>query len=89
MSMNKRIPAPVDQVGKNVSWRPNAYSQRMYGQVIKVWYDIGAHPEYPNTDNRALFRKLRIKTADDREFTVSGEHEDLKKMGMVAEGESE
>lgn len=86
--IEKTIPSPCDEVGKKVSWKPNEYSQRLYGEVVKVYYDIGPDPRYPNTDLRALFRKLKIKTADDRVFTVSGEHEDIKKMGMVVDGES-
>lgn len=89
--MSKVIPTPVDVVGRNVSWKPSPQSDRLYGQVVKVWLDIGADPRYPKGSRgykngiRKLFKKLQIEIGDGRCFTISGEHEDLKKIGMVAE----
>ena len=91
INMSKVIPTPVDVVGRNVSWKPTPTSDRLFGQVVKVWLVHGPDPRYPKGSKgykngiRALFKKLDIEIGDGRVFTVSGEHEDLKKIGMVAE----
>lgn len=89
--MKKVIPPPVDVVGRNVSWKPTPDSDRLYGQVVKVRYRPGADPRYPEGSRgykngiRALFKLISVEMADGRVFTMSGEHEDLKKIGMIAE----
>jgi len=89
--MKKVIPAPVDVKGKNVSWKPTESSDRLYGQVVDVFLKIGADPRYPKGSRgykngiRKLWKHITVEIGDGRRFTMSGEHEDLKKIGMVAE----
>ena len=84
MKAKKIIPTPVDVVGRNVSWKTDG-GHTLYGEVVKVGFKIGPHPKYPNTQLRQLNKQLTIVMADGRVFKVSGEHDDLKRMGMVAE----
>lgn len=85
----KQIPAPVDVVGRKVSWSPSEKSDRLYGEVVAVKYKPHPHPKYPNTANRILKTVLHVMIPDGRVFKMSGEIEDLKKIGMIAETTSE
>lgn len=91
IDMKKVIPTPVDVVGRNVSWKPTPDSDRLYGQVVKVRYRSGADPRYPEGSRgykngiRALFKLISVEIGDGRVFTVSGEQDDLKRIGMIAE----
>ena len=93
--MSKTIPAPVDVVGRKVSWRHAANSDRLYGEVIKVYFKMGADPRYPKGSQgytnglRKLFKKISVVLADGRILNMSAEHEDLKSIGMISESSSE
>jgi len=84
----KVIPSPVDVKGRNVSWKTES-GHTLYGEVVHVGFKYAAHPKYPNTSLRVMNKVLTLAMADGRMFKVSGEHEDLKKMGMVAETNDE
>ena len=81
----KQIPAPVDVVGRRVSWWASSGSDKFYGEVARVYFEYAEHPKYPGTSLRVLKKRLSIIIPDGRIFNMSGEHEDLKAMGMVAE----
>lgn len=81
----KQIPAPVDVVGRKVSWAPNAQSDRLYGEVVHVELRPFKHPKY----YRVLKTFIHVMIPDGRTFVMSGEVEDLKKIGMIAETTSE
>ena len=77
----KQIPAPVDVPGRKVSWSPNAHSDRLYGEVVHVELRPEPHPKY----YRVLKTFIHVMIPDGRTFVMSGEVEDLKKIGMIAE----
>jgi len=79
----KKIPVSVDVPGRMVSWKPSASSNRLYGIVDRVFLTMKKHPKDPSL--RKLYKHLVIELMDGRKITVSGEHEDLKKLGIVAE----
>lgn len=81
----KQIPAPVDVVGRKVSWAPNMHSDRLYGEVVHVEVRPFKHPKY----YRVLKTFIHVMIPDGRTFVMSGEVEDLKKIGMIAETTSE
>lgn len=81
----KQIPAPVDVVGRKVSWAPNTQSDRLYGEVVHVELRPFKHPKY----YRVLKTFIHVMIPDGRTFVMSGEVEDLKKIGMIAETTSE
>ena len=93
--MSKAIPAPVDVVGRKVSWRHAANSDRLYGEVCKVYFKMGADPRYPEGSQgykngmRAMFKKISVVMADGRILNMSAEQKDLKAIGMIAESTSE
>lgn len=81
----------VDVPGRMVRWRPDGVHEYLSGEVLKVWYEMGADPRYPKGSRgykngiRALFRKMKVETGDGRVFRLSAEHEDLKAINMIAE----
>lgn len=77
----KVIPPPVDVPGRKVSWKPTPNSDRLYGEVIAVKLKMEPHPKY----YRYLKTILHVMIPDGRIFKMSGEIEDLKKIGMIAE----
>lgn len=85
----KVIPSPVDVVGRKVSWSPAKNSDRLYGEVIKVYYKMGADERYPvgskgyKNGMRKLFQKISVILADGRVLNMSSEQEDLKAIGMI------
>ena len=87
----KEIPAPVDVPGRKVSWKPSPYSDRMYGEVVHVGFrwPYPKDPKYPSGNVRMLKKVISVAIPDGRIFKMSGEHEDLKKIGMIAESSSE
>jgi hypothetical protein len=93
LSMRKKkvIPPPVDVVGRKVSWKPSPNSDRMYGEVVHVGFKwpYPPDPKYPGGRVRLLKKVLSVAIPDGRIFKMSGEHEDLKKIGMIAESSSE
>ena len=84
------IPVPVDVVGRTVSFRPSPSSPTMQGEVASVYFRIGADPRYPKGSKgyengmRKLSKRLGIVLPDGRTLRMSGEHEDIKDMEMVA-----
>lgn len=82
----------LDVPGRKVRWRPSGVHEYLSGEVLKVWYDIGADPRYPKGSRgykngiRALFTKMSVQIGDGRIFVMSAEHEDLKKIKMMADG---
>jgi len=82
----KVIPPPVDVPGRKVSWYPpNSPSDRLYGEVVHVELRPFPHPKY----YRILKTFIHVMIPDERTFVMSGEVEDLKKIGMIAETTSE
>lgn len=91
MRKKKVIPAPVDVIGRKVSWSPSKNSDRMYGEVVHVGFKFPypKDPKYPSGNVRQLKKVLSVMIPDGRIFKMSGEHKDLKRMGMIAESSSE
>lgn len=87
----KQIPPPVDVPGRKVSWKPSLNSDRMYGEVVHVGFKwpYPKDPKYPSGNVRMLKKVISVATADGRIFKMSGEQEDLKKVGMIVESSSE
>lgn len=81
----KVIPAPVDVPGKNISFKLTPNGIRLYGEVIKVFFDIGPHPKYPNSQNRQLYKRLSVALADGRIMKLKAEQEDLKRYQVIAD----
>lgn len=87
----KKIPAPVDVVGRLISFRPTPNSDILYGEVVKVWFDIGADERYPKGSQgykngiRGLYKKIGVLLPDGRIINMRAEQEDVKKHRMVAE----
>ncbi len=85
------IPVPVDVPGRTVFFRPSNSSHILTGEVIKVYYRMGEDPRYPKGSKgykngmRQLYKKLSVILPDGRILNMSGEHEDLKAIGMIAE----
>lgn len=81
----KSIPPSIDIPGKMVSFRPNPNSDILFGEVIGVRLDlrIPANPEYPHS--REYHKTITVELGDGRILNMSGDHEDLKKIRMVAE----
>lgn len=79
----KVIAPPIDEVGKQICWRPHPSSDLLYGEVVNVGFTYHAHPKYPNTSLRELRKVLTVMIPDGRVFKMSGEHEDLKKRKVV------
>jgi hypothetical protein len=76
-----QAPAPVDVVGRIISFRPTPSSDILIGEVIKVWYDIVPHP----TQYRKLNTMIRVELPDGRQLNMKAEPEDVKRYRMVAE----
>jgi len=83
--MRKFIPPSIDVPGKMVSFRPNPNSDILFGEVVKVKMDlrIPENPEYPHS--REYHKTISVELGDGRILSMSGDHEDLKKIRMVAE----
>lgn len=55
---------------------------------MRVGFTYHPHPKYPGVHGlRELRKQLTVMIPDGRMFKMSGEHEDLKKMGAVAADE--
>lgn len=78
----KVIPAPVDVVGRRVCWKPTPTSDILYGEVLSVYLTHAQCPKYEH--GRILKKTIKVIIPDGRVFTMSGEHEHLKKIGMAA-----
>lgn len=93
--MSKAIPAPVDVIGRKVSWSHAGNSDRLYGEVCKVFFKSGEDPRYPKGSSgykngiRKLYKKISVVLADGRILNMSAEQDDLKAIGMIAETTSE
>jgi hypothetical protein len=74
-------PAPVDVVGRLVSFRPHPKSDILIGEVIRVWYDIIPHP----TQYRKLITMIRVELPDGREINMRAEPDDIREKRIVAE----
>ena len=91
--MRRNIPAPVDQVGRTISFRPTPSSDILIGDVVKVWVEPGPDPRYPKGSQgykngiRALFTKIRVELPDGRLLNMPCEQEDVAKYRMVAENQ--
>lgn len=83
----KVIPAAVDIPGRRVSWKPSASSDILYGEVVSVHLRLTQCPKY---DHARIYRKvLKVIIPDGRIFTLSGEHDNLKKIGMAVVANAE
>jgi len=84
------IPLPVDVIGRRVAFRPSPSSHVLEGEVIKVFFKMGADPRYPKGSKgykngmRKLFQKISIILADGRILNISGEPESIKQHEIVA-----
>ena len=76
-----QAPAPVDVVGRIISFRPTPCSDSLLGEVIKVWYDIKPHPKH----YRVLETMIRVELPDGRQLNMRAEPDDIKNKRMVAE----
>lgn len=76
-----QAPAPVDVVGRVISFRPHPKSDILLGEVIKVWYEIEPHPKH----YRVLKTMIRVELPDGRQLNMKAEPEDVKRYRMVAE----
>ena len=91
----KTIPAPVDVVGRLVSFRPSHASDILLGEVVDVRYESGADPRYPKGsqgyDNgiRKLFPKITVMLPDDRAINMSCDKEGIEKYRIIAENQNE
>ena len=83
LRMRKEIPAPVDVVGRTISFRPTPNSDILFGEVVKVWYNIVPHP----TQYRKLETMIRVELPDSRLLNMKAEPEDVKRYRMVAENQ--
>ena len=83
--VRKNIPPSIDVIGKLVSFRPNPNSDILFGEIIAIRMDvrIPKNPEYPHS--RELHKTITVELGDGRILNMSGDHEDLKKIRMVAE----
>ena len=83
--MRKNIPPSIDVPGKMVSFRPNPNSDILFGEVIGVRMDlrIPENPEYPHS--REYHKTITVELGDGRILNMSGDHQDLKKIRMIAE----
>ena len=87
------IPVPVDVPGRTVSFRPSGSSHILSGEVVDVYFRMGVDPRYPKGSRgykngmRKMFKKLSVMLPDGRILNMSGEHDDLKAIGMVVETE--
>lgn len=85
----KNIPLSVDIVGRTVSFRPTASSDILFGEIVGVRLDLRkpADAEYEHT--RRYFKIISVELPDGRILNMSGEHEHLKSIRMIAEDCSE
>ena len=83
--MRKFIPPSVDVVGKMVSFRPSPNSDILFGEVVEVRMDLvkPTNPDYPS--QREYHKTISVELGDGRILNMSGDHEDLKKVRMIAE----
>ena len=91
----KQIPAPVDVKGRLISFRPNEWSDILYGEVVNVYFRNGADPRYPEGSRgykngiRKLFTCISVMLPDGRVLNMPAEQEDVKRLRMVAENQKE
>ena len=89
------IPAPIDVKGRLISFRPNGYSDILYGEVIDVYFRRGEDPRYPKGSQgykngmRKLFKKITVLLPDGRILNMPAEQEDVRELRMVAENQKE
>lgn len=89
------IPAPIDVKGRLISFRPNANSDILYGEVVNVYFRNGADPRYPKGSKgykngiRALFKCISVLLPDGRILNMPAEQEDIRHYRMVAENQKE
>jgi len=84
--MNK-IPAPVDVVGRTISFRPSESSDILTGEVVKV----GFQWPYPKDKDghRQLLKQISVLLPDGRIINMKAEAEDIKQYRIVAENQKE
>lgn len=93
--MKKSIPVPVDVPGRNVSFRPTKSSHIMKGEVVKVFFKMGADPRYPKgslgykNGMRKLFKKMTVILPDGRLLNIPAEQDELRSISMVVDGSPE
>ena len=93
--MKKKIPAPIDVKGRQISFRPSESSDILFGEVVDVYLRPGADPRYPKGSQgykngiRKLFTKISVLLPDGRVLNMPAEQEDVKRYRMVAENQKE
>ena len=91
----KKIPAPIDVKGRQISFRPSESSDILFGEVLDVFYRPGIHPKYPKGSQgykngmRQSQKKITVILADGRVLNMPAEQEDVKRYRMVAENQKE
>ena len=89
------IPAPIDVKGRLISFRPNENSDVLFGEVVNVYFRMGADPRYPKGSQgykngiRKLFKKISVLLPDGRLLNMNAEEEDIKRHRMVAENQKD
>ena len=84
------IPLPIDVLGRRVTFRPSPSSHILEGEIVKVYFKIGADPRYPKGSKgykngiRKLFKRVSILLPDGRVLNMSGEQEDIRQFEIVA-----
>ena len=86
MSVSK-IPAPVDVVGRTISFRPTETSDILSGEVVRVGFQY----PYPKDKNGLpqLLKQISVLLPDGRVINMNSEPEDVRKYRMVAENQKE
>ncbi len=90
-----KIPAPIDVLGRTISFRPSANSNVIQGEVVKVYFRTGADPRYPEGSQgykngiRKLSKKISVLIPDGRILNMSAEQEDIRAYQMVADNQKD
>jgi len=90
-----KIPESIDVKGRHISFRPNEKSDILYGEVVDVYFRMGADPRYPKNSKgykngiRKLFKKISVLLPDGRILNMPAEQEDIRDLRMVAENQKE
>ena len=77
------IPAPIDVIGRKISFRPTESSDILTGEVVRV----GFQWPYPKDENgnRKLKKQISVLLPDGRILNMNAEQEDIRNYRMVAE----
>ena len=85
----KNIPLSVDIIGRTVSFRPTKSSDILFGEVVGVRLDLRKPIDAEYEHTRKYFKVISVELPDGRIMNMSGEHEYLKSIRMIAEDSPE